>query len=147
LNLDIIQDEVALWRKYNFPNSGADHQFLGIVEEVGEAAHAILKMQQGIRDSDVDDLQDAVGDIMIYLLNFCDCMGWSLKDIIETTWGSVRKRDWQNNRENGEVEDEEGCNAEVPETGLSQGHEPLCEAWGEMEHLCGGRRRCSCDGS
>lgn len=99
-----IQEDAREWMERNFPNTTADEQFLGVVEEVGELAHALLKMKQGIRDSEVEDAMDAVGDIAIFLMNFCSKKGWSLEDIIEQTWGEVSNRDWQTNPKDGKVE-------------------------------------------
>lgn len=103
-DLDKLQTEIWTWKCINFPSSSAEEQFLGVVEEVGEAAHAILKKSQGIRGSEdkhQEDLRDAIGDIMIFLLNFCSAQGWDLSDILVETWGTVRGRDWIHNKEDG----------------------------------------------
>lgn len=95
LDLRAFQAEVAEWKKNNFPNSGDVQQFIGVVEEVGELAHAILKSLQGIRgDEHEAEARDAVGDIMIFLLNFCSANGWDLEDILVETWDEVKERDW-----------------------------------------------------
>lgn len=95
MELAEIQSEIYSWKKRNFPNSGDIHQFLGVVEEVGELAHAVLKLQQGIRgDEHEAEARDAVGDIMFFLMNFCSENGWSLSEILEETWTEVSKRDW-----------------------------------------------------
>lgn len=104
MDLDKVQNEVWTWKCINFPQSSAVEQFLGVVEEVGEASHAILKKSQGIRGSEEkhqEDLRDAIGDIMIYLLNFCSANGWSLSQVIEETWDVVKRRDWVKNTEDG----------------------------------------------
>lgn len=69
---ELIQD-VGDWSKLNFADKQAP--LLGIVEEVGEACHCILKNIQGIRGYDDagkfhSELQDAMADAMIYLCNF-----------------------------------------------------------------------------
>lgn len=95
------------WLNHNFPDTTPLEQFLGIVEEVGELSHVILKDQQGIRASadpdynPVPDIQDAVGDIATYLINFCNKMGWDFSSILARTWEKVEARDWQENRELG----------------------------------------------
>lgn len=89
-----LQPEIAAWRVKNFPESGMIHQFMGMVEEVGELSHAILKDQQGVRDSNEDEAKDAVGDILIFLINFCSTMGWDVEEILTTTWDEVKQRDW-----------------------------------------------------
>lgn len=95
------QQEMAQWLDYNFPDTTPIEQFLGIVEEVGELSHVILKDQQGIRSSadpnynPVPEVQDAVGDIAIYLINFCNKMQWDFSSILARTWAQVQDRDWQ----------------------------------------------------
>jgi len=101
-SLSSMQRDVHEWKKRNFPNSGDLHQFLGVVEEVGELAHAILKLQQGIRgDKHVAEARDAVGDIMIFLMNFCSENGWDLREILIDTWDEVKSRDWMKYPERG----------------------------------------------
>jgi NTP pyrophosphatase (non-canonical NTP hydrolase) len=100
----IVQYEVIQWRKYNFPKSTAEQQFLGMVEEVGEISHAILKAQQGIRgytEEDTAEIKDGIGDLLIFLINFCDLNGWDALDILQETWEQVSKRDWQKNPATG----------------------------------------------
>lgn len=59
------------WVKTNFPDQepGTDSVF-GVMEEVGELAHAHLKQKQGIRMNEDHDAKakDAIGDVIIYLL-------------------------------------------------------------------------------
>lgn len=96
--MDLIQAEHLKWTEKNFPDQVADDCFKGVVEEVGELAHADLKKKQGIRgDAEGHDAEarDAVGDIMIYLMGYCSKRGWAMSEILEETWGKVvSKRDW-----------------------------------------------------
>lgn len=102
MNLRNLQTEVYEWQNRNFPAAEAIHLFLGVVEEVGELAHAILKLKQGIRgDNHEAEAKDAVGDIMIFLMNYCSRNDWWLDDILAETWEEVRKRDWLANPEDG----------------------------------------------
>lgn len=98
IDLDLMQDLHKKWTDKNFPNQIADDCFKGIVEEVGELAHADLKKKQGIRGTaeELDaEARDAVGDIMIYLLGYCTQRGWKLSEVLQDTWGKVvSKRDW-----------------------------------------------------
>lgn len=89
-----IQPEIALWREKNFPTSGMIHQFMGMVEELGELSHAILKDQQGIRGASEAEAMDAVGDLLIYTINFCSTLGWDTEEILQKTWDQVKERDW-----------------------------------------------------
>lgn len=116
LTFEQLQNEVAEWANRNFGNKEkidlnkdgtrpAWHPLLGVSEEAGELCHAYLKMQQKIRggtEVHIDEARDAVGDIMIYLADFCALMGFDMQEIIEDTWGQVQKRDWEKNPEDGE---------------------------------------------
>lgn len=61
------------WVAHNFPD-GPSHQpthgTFGVMEEIGELAHAHLKEEQQIRmnEDHVAKAQDAIGDTMIYLM-------------------------------------------------------------------------------
>lgn len=95
--LNKLQPEIAAWRVKNFPESGMIHQFMGMVEEMGELSHAILKDQQGIRGATELEAKDAVGDVLIYMINFCSTLGWDLEEILCDTWDQVKHRDWIEN--------------------------------------------------
>jgi NTP pyrophosphatase (non-canonical NTP hydrolase) len=112
LTLGELQREVKEWQGRNFPRGPEDdyHPLLGIIEEGGELAHAHLKHKQGIRGYDdpvkfAAEAQDAVGDLLVYLADYCNQMGFDLQHAIEVTWGKVRKRDWQADPAKGGDED------------------------------------------
>lgn len=73
------------WVAHNFPMKGPEyanevsfHTVFGVVEEMGELTHAHLKQAQSIRGSDakhIDDAQDAIGDLTIYLLGVMSYVG------------------------------------------------------------------------
>jgi NTP pyrophosphatase (non-canonical NTP hydrolase) len=96
-----IQVEVRCWATHNFPNRKTHHPLLGAVEEIGELAHAHLKTEQGIRKIQKNDGPDAVGDVIIYLLDYCNLMGWDAEQILNETWNHVKQRDWKSNPETG----------------------------------------------
>lgn len=98
-NLYDFQVEQRKWVDHNFPNTNADEQLLGVVEEVGELCHAVLKSKQKIRggenqNASMEKEMDAIGDILIYLTGFCNKRGYSLHDILFHTWEGVSLRDW-----------------------------------------------------
>lgn len=73
-----LQPQVYAWKQRNFPTSTARLELMGVVEEMGELAHAFVKMEEGIRgtsEQHILNAQDAVGDILIYLLNFSSEVG------------------------------------------------------------------------
>lgn len=89
--------EYPSWLRRNFPNDDASRQLLGVVEEVGELAHAHLKGQQGIRHTpeEIRAMKvDAVADIVIFLSGYCVNEGIDLDEAVEKAWDTVRLRDW-----------------------------------------------------
>lgn len=104
MSLRQLETEVQEWAKRNFPNNKPHMPLLGATEEVGELAHAHLKMEQGIRGTPEEHLaakKDAVGDIIIYLADYCWRNGFSLAVVVEETWSQVKERDWQKNKKDG----------------------------------------------
>jgi NTP pyrophosphatase (non-canonical NTP hydrolase) len=93
-----LQEQHEKWVAHNFPDQQEEHAFLGMVEEVGELAHAILKYEQGIRGYNEarmhDEVQDSLGDLFVYMMSFCNRRGYDLEQIILDTWGAVMQRDW-----------------------------------------------------
>jgi NTP pyrophosphatase (non-canonical NTP hydrolase) len=80
------------------------HRLFGIVEEVGELAHAFLKQEQGIRGTrgeHEENGKDAIGDILIFLANLCSARGWDLQEIVEQTVEKVTRRDWATDPQKG----------------------------------------------
>lgn len=67
------------------------------MEELGELTHSHLKQLQGIRgtpEEHVAKAKDAVGDIIVYLADYCTRRGWDLENIVSDVWAEVSKRDW-----------------------------------------------------
>lgn len=105
---EAYQTEINIWSVRNFDdNNGlnAIAPMMGIVEEVGELYHARLKDLQGIRKPEgctfVDDERDAIGDILVYLFDYCGRRGHSLPVCFLHAWGKVRQRDWVKYPETG----------------------------------------------
>lgn len=104
MNLQELQDAVGEWSQRNFPNNQPHHPLLGLTEEVGELSHAHLKMDQKIRGTWSEHQAakvDAVGDIVIYLADYCERNNINLEAAVTTTWACVRARDWQRNPATG----------------------------------------------
>lgn len=103
-SLNTIQEEQKIWAEKNFPNNPSYAPLLGVVEEVGELSHAYLKRLQNIRgteDEHIAKMKDAIGDITIFLINFCNMENFNYQNIIKETWEEVQKRDWTNNKKTG----------------------------------------------
>lgn len=66
-----LVEERDEWVAKNFPDSYKTDSLLGVVEELGELAHAHLKSKQGIRGTKAEHdeaAKDAIGDLVVYLL-------------------------------------------------------------------------------
>lgn len=105
--LHTIQQDHKVWVEHNFPLAKLWHPVMGAGEEIGELQHAFLKRDQQIRMGNIgyltDEIKDAVGDTVMFLLHLCNNEGWELADIIEEVYARVHKRDWIANPETGRV--------------------------------------------
>jgi NTP pyrophosphatase (non-canonical NTP hydrolase) len=95
--LDNLQTQVLLWEKENFPDSHEWEFALGTCEEAGELAQCVLKLHRKMRESEFNEarLQDAIGDIVIYLFGICGKRNWKLSEILEVTSEKVLSRKWK----------------------------------------------------
>lgn len=115
-----LQAEVAAWSERNFGDQPSVNPLLGIGEELGELTeeadhvsslililgrlhHAYLKRYQDIRSNENHSaaIRDAVGDIIIYLLDFCHRENVSLERCLIDAWNEVKQRDWRKNTFHG----------------------------------------------
>lgn len=96
-----LQNEQRPWVKHNFGDRPSWMPLLGIVEELGELAHAHLKQAQGIRRQENHEelAKDAVADIVIFLADYCSARGFDLEQLVSDTWAEVKQRDWKKNPE------------------------------------------------
>lgn len=93
-----LQDEQRPWVAHNFPNHDSQDPLLGAVEELGELAHAHMKLKQGIRGTPtelVSAAKDAIADMVIYLADYCTARGFDFQSLVEETWTRVKSRDWK----------------------------------------------------
>jgi NTP pyrophosphatase (non-canonical NTP hydrolase) len=97
MNLNDIQNLAAHWNRVNFGGHfGTGYRnLLGLSEEVGELCHAHLKGEQGIRHTPEEILskkKDAIGDIVIFLCNYCDSQNISLEECVYISWKEIENR-------------------------------------------------------
>lgn len=70
MELAQLQVEVQEWASRNFPNATPWQPLIGMGEELGELAGAMLdRTMDGERATTL--MKDAVGDIMIYMADYC----------------------------------------------------------------------------
>lgn len=91
-DVDQIGANIDERRKRRDPGAdlGALFCVLGVNEEAGELAHAVLKRAQGIREDEEGVGQEAemnaVGDIIVYLADFCYRRGYDLEECVRRAW-------------------------------------------------------------
>lgn len=66
-------------------HSNARAQLLKAISEVGELADAEAKHQ-------LDDIEDAVGDITVCLINYCHFYGLTVPGCLEKAWDQIKDR-------------------------------------------------------
>lgn len=114
--LEKIQQEVGEWAFENFGKAkgfnrgfhdlvNTNDPLMGMVEELGELHHAVLKAKQNIRTKEDHEVaeRDAIGDLLIYLLDYCSRRGFCASDILKETWATVSGRDWAKNPVDGQT--------------------------------------------
>jgi len=108
VSLKVYQREIGEWAARNFGDEKGfipwNQPFMGLVEEVGELSHALLKQWQGIRGTSEEheaSAKDAVGDILVYLFHLCHVKGWDVQDILEDVWSKVGQRNWRKDARTG----------------------------------------------
>jgi len=95
-----MKDETSAWFLANFPNEDRVSVTLGLCEEVGEVARAVLKQHQGIRGSYTEwdeEIRKELGDVYLKLLHLAYYCQIDLDEAIQERWEVIRKRDWVTN--------------------------------------------------
>jgi NTP pyrophosphatase (non-canonical NTP hydrolase) len=92
-----VQKESRQWRNQAYPDTATiELQALGVTEESGELAHAVLKFKQGIRGYNktktAEEVADAIGDIFIYACGVADHLDINVVDAIVKAWDHVKAR-------------------------------------------------------
>lgn len=102
MRLSQLQAEHREWQGRNFPNQTLEQALMGMMEELGELCHAVLKHSQGIRgigeDELVEKVMDAHADLNIFSCFVANHFGYDIEEVTIQTWQErVQKRDWVNN--------------------------------------------------
>jgi NTP pyrophosphatase (non-canonical NTP hydrolase) len=97
ISITQLQRDQFIWARKNFGPCQTRWPLLGIVEETGELVHSQLKQEQNIRGSYEEHeakKKDAIGDLTIYLFEYCSCMEWTVVDLLveeETTLHALQE--------------------------------------------------------
>lgn len=97
--LSDLQVCLARWQVRNFGGATGEQIALGVCEEAGEIAHAVLKASQRIRGmADPDAVREAVGDgiadCAVYLMQLATLYRLDFGALVEGVAVEVMKRDW-----------------------------------------------------
>jgi NTP pyrophosphatase (non-canonical NTP hydrolase) len=82
-----LESEIVRWSEQRriIPNSTPHAQLLKALSEMGELADATLKNQK-------DEIIDAVGDVMVCLINYCALQDINLVDCMEIAYDQIKHR-------------------------------------------------------
>ena len=94
-----LQERLGAWQREQFKSADRKDLALGIMEELGELARAILKNSQGIRGYDdpkkyLSEAGDAIGDLVIYAINEATKLELDFETLLVLTAAEVMGRDW-----------------------------------------------------
>lgn len=89
--LEGFQVEQKAWSIRNFGDGPQHRPVVGMIEELGELFEA-LEERNVLASTDDDErcraaIEDAVGDVIVYMVNVCWQRGWLLADLWETRFG------------------------------------------------------------
>ena len=92
-----MKQDVEAWLIYNFSDETRVTATLGLCEEVGEVARAVLKQEQAIRgtwEEWDDEIKKELGDVYLKLIQVAMVCGFDLDEVIAQRWEVLRQRDW-----------------------------------------------------
>lgn len=68
------------------------HMTLGLVTESAEIADVYKKKIAYAKEVDEINVKEELGDLMFYVVNFCNINGWDLRDILDTNITKLQVR-------------------------------------------------------
>ena len=82
-----LESDVIRWSEARkiIPNSNPATQLLKAVSEMGELADATIKGNR-------EDAMDAVGDVLVCLINYCALQDFNLVDCLEIAYDQIKHR-------------------------------------------------------
>ena len=82
-----IEIKIIQWSEARkiIPNSTPETQLLKAMSELGELADATIK-------NDRESIEDAVGDVMVCLINYCALQDLNLVDCMEVAYDQIKNR-------------------------------------------------------
>jgi len=82
-----VEMKIIQWAEARkiIPNSTPEVQLLKAISEMGELADATIK-------NDQEAIVDAVGDVMVCLINYCALQDLNLVDCMEVAYDQIKNR-------------------------------------------------------
>jgi NTP pyrophosphatase (non-canonical NTP hydrolase) len=82
-----VEMKIIQWSEARkiIPNSSPETQLLKAVSELGELADATIK-------KDREEVIDAVGDVMVCLINYCALQDINLVSCMESAYSTIKNR-------------------------------------------------------
>ena len=82
-----VENKIIIWAQARriIPNSTPEVQLLKAMSEMGELADATIK-------KDKEAVVDAVGDVMVCLINYCALQDINLVDCMEVAYDQIKNR-------------------------------------------------------
>lgn len=108
VDLAALQGNLAAWQNRNFGAQPIVNQTLGVCEEAGELAHAVLKMEQAIRGMQdrsafLEAAGDAIADCTVFLMQVATTLRLDFATLLVMTADRVMQRDFTKDKNGGEV--------------------------------------------
>ena len=87
LSYQDLEQKIVLWAKERqiIPNATPVSQLLKAVSEMGELADAENK-------KNMDEIKDAVGDILVCLINYCSLRNISIEECLSGAYNEIKDR-------------------------------------------------------
>jgi NTP pyrophosphatase (non-canonical NTP hydrolase) len=82
-----LESDIIRWAEARkiIPNSTPQTQLLKAFSEMGELADATIK-------NDREDAMDAVGDVLVCLINYCALQDFNMVDCLELAYDQIKHR-------------------------------------------------------
>jgi NTP pyrophosphatase (non-canonical NTP hydrolase) len=82
-----LEEKIINWAKDRqiIPNATPSMQLFKFFSEAGELADGHAKCK-------IDDIIDAVGDVMVCLINYCELRGIKITDCMESAYNEIKDR-------------------------------------------------------
>ena len=82
-----VQNDIIRWSEERriIPNSTPIAQYMKMVSEIGELSDATMK-------NNMDDIKDAVGDVMVCMVNYCALQDIDIVECMYVAYDQIKHR-------------------------------------------------------